>query len=121
MDIIILEGIRCQVHIGVPRQERAARQLILIDLEVAFDFSDAAASDDFRQTIDYEKLVEAVRETAETRKYSLVETLAQQTCQRILDEFPVQSAKVRLRKYPVTLKNQVESVGVLTSRRKNSE
>jgi dihydroneopterin aldolase len=116
MDNIIVEGIECQVHIGVPKRERNARQLIKIDLDVTADLDAAAESDSLRKTIDYKDLFRSVRNTAENNKYALVETLAERICSVILEEFPVYTVAVRLRKYPKSLQNQVESVGVLVCR-----
>ena len=119
MDNIIIEGIKCQAHIGVPPQERSSRQSISIDLEVQADLYDAVQKDDFRLTIDYEELVRLTRATVETGDHSLVETLADKICTAILTNFPVQTVKVRLRKFPKSLKDQVASVGVLFIRTRN--
>jgi len=112
MDHIIVEGINCRVHIGVPPIERAELQIIRVDLEVGTELSAAAEKDDFRLTVDYEELVRATRETAESNTYSLVEALADRICKTLLSRFPVRSVRVRIRKFPANLEGQVDSVGI---------
>ena len=50
MDIIYLHGLKVDCVIGVWEWERRIRQKITIDLDMGFDISQAAASDDLNDT-----------------------------------------------------------------------
>jgi dihydroneopterin aldolase len=77
MDKLILHQLKAAARLGVTAAERAAPQLVWIDLEVAIDAAKAAASDDVRHAVDYAQLAAQVRQTAAARPYALLETLAE--------------------------------------------
>jgi dihydroneopterin aldolase len=120
MEKIIVDGIRCHVFIGVPDQERQERQTILVDLEIKANLSEAARKDNFRQTIDYEKLVHITRSTAQSKAYSLIEHLGERICSAILENQQVERVRVRVRKFPQSLKADIESVSFCLKKERSS-
>jgi len=112
MDRIIVHAIACQVHLGVPEQERSQPQPVEIDLVLGVDLSAAASSDDVRDTIDYQKLVDQVRHTAMKGPVRLIETLADRICQLVLSDSRVQEISVRVRKFPAILAGKTGRVEV---------
>ena len=52
-DVIRLSGIEVFAHHGVFDHERRDGQIFVVDLEVEYDASDAAQSDDVGHTLDY--------------------------------------------------------------------
>ena len=52
-DKILLSGVHLVCHIGVPDEERAQAQGLILDLEMGVDLRRAGASDRFEDTVDY--------------------------------------------------------------------
>lgn len=101
MDRILLEGLACQAHIGVPDAERAARQPLWLDIELETDLAPAAAAEDPNAAVDYAKAYELVLKLAEEKPRKLIETLAGEAADLMLYAFPaVRSATVRVWKKP---------------------
>ncbi len=102
MDWICIEGLRLQAVIGVYRWERALRQPLRLELELAFDIGAAAASDDIADALDYGEVAAAVSEFAQQSRFQLVEALAEAIAELVLQRFAVAGVKVRLAK-PVSV------------------
>jgi 7,8-dihydroneopterin aldolase/epimerase/oxygenase len=112
MDRIQLNGITCSVHIGVTEEERAAPQALTIDLELEVDLEAAANTDDLNLTVDYQSVVEMVRQTAENSRFKLVESLTRRICAEVLQRTGVASVKTTVWKFPETLRGKVAHVAV---------
>lgn len=112
MDRILLTGVRLDVHLGVPLQERAVPQTVIADIECGCDASAAGLSDDFSQTIDYAAVLDAICLAASRRSFSLVEALAESLAAAVLDQFNVASVRVLIRKPSALAAQNVEWAGV---------
>ncbi len=77
MDRIELTGVSCQCRIGVPDEERATAQTILIDVEAEMDLEGAGRSDKLEFSIDYQALEISIRTVAEKGERILIEKLAE--------------------------------------------
>ena len=75
-DVIRLVGIEVFAHHGVFPEERRDGQNFLIDVEVEYDMTPAALSDDVADAIDYGTLAAAIAENASANPVDLLETLA---------------------------------------------
>lgn len=118
MDRIDVVGVVCKVRIGVPDNERQFPQDVQVDIGYEFDFAEAVKSDDFSQTIDYEEIVHVVRKTAASRRWSLLETLADHLCAAVLELPRICIAEIRVRKYPVSLHGAADYVSATVRRQK---
>lgn len=118
MDRIDIVGVVCKVRIGVPDNERQFPQDVVVDVGYEFDFGGAVASDDFSRTVDYETIVDIVRRVAASRRWSLLETLAEHLCTAVLEVSRIRVAEVRVRKYPVSLHGVAEFVSATVRHRK---
>ena len=87
MDIIYLHGLKVNCVIGVWEWERQIRQTITLDLDMGFDISRAAASDDLQDTLSYKDVAKRVTEFVGESEFALVEKLAEEvaTILRLLD------------------------------------
>lgn len=100
MDSIFLRGIECNTRIGVPAEERAKPQRILVDVELFLSTKTIAASDDIHDGIDYAKVTEHVIELAKTERKT-VERFAEDIADTILADFkPQGGVKVTVWKTP---------------------
>ncbi len=106
-DKIILRGMQFYAFHGVNPEERAAGQTFLVDLEVQADLRPAGLSDRLEDTVNYSHLYRAVREVMEGPPRELLEALAEAIAQRVLDTFPVLSARVRVEKTHPPIKGAV--------------
>ena len=111
-DRLSLSGIKIYPQIGVTVEERSTPQECEADLTIWNNFEGAASQDSIESSIDYCRLLELVRETAAEGEYSLVETLAYKIVRKILQEFSVDRARVKIRKRPVSIKDQVNYVEI---------
>lgn len=97
-DLIQLRGARVMARVGVPAEERAAPQELVIDVDMSFDTRAAAAMDDFALTIDYAAARKTVARVAAAQPYRLIETIAERIAAAILDEFPTRRVRVLVKK-----------------------
>lgn len=113
---IIIERLEFQGRCGVTQEERRKPQPLAIDLELTCQTEPAAASDDIQHTVDYAQVANRVLELAATQDFSLLETFAERILAMLFAEFPVDRAKIWLRKLAPPLKPVTRSVGVQLER-----
>ena len=113
-DRIIIKDLRMSATVGVNRWEKAAPQVVAVDLEIALDAAKAAATDRIADTVDYKRVSRAVADLASSRPFELVETLAEEIAALILKEHGAPWVKVTARK-PWALRN-ARDVGVVIER-----
>jgi 7,8-dihydroneopterin aldolase/epimerase/oxygenase len=111
-DRITLSGIKLYPRIGTDPGEQDAPQECLADLSVWGDFSAAAATDSLDRSIDYVRILAIVRQAATSREYNLLETLAQGIARAVLQSFPLHRVRIKLRKKPASLADQIDFVEV---------
>jgi len=88
-------------RVGVPEAERVNPQRLLLTVEMEFDFSAAAKSDNVRDTIDYFAVSQRLLKFGEGRSWKLIEKLAADVADTILSEFKPQSVTVEVKKFPI--------------------
>lgn len=117
MTSIELVGLELRGHHGVEEEERRTGQMFVFDvrLEVA---DGTGASDRIEDTIDYREVAALVREISGRREFRLLEALAAALADALLERFPVEAARVRVRKPEVKLDPPVEFSAVTVERRR---
>lgn len=114
MDKIIIRQLKVDAYIGIHDWEKAKRQPVLLDMDISFDCSDAAASDDINDALDYFTVCEQVTRLIHSSRYELIERLAEEVAQWVLNQFPCEEIKLTLLK-PDAISN-AKSVGITISR-----
>ncbi len=99
MDIITICDLAVLVHIGVPDEERAKPQRLLLNVEMSLDVAAAAAKDDLTQTIDYFAVSRRLLSFGEGRQWKLIETLAVDIAETLRREFGVKLVSVEVKKF----------------------
>jgi 7,8-dihydroneopterin aldolase/epimerase/oxygenase len=89
--------------------------LFVYDLELELP---EPAADEIDQTVDYREVVALVRRVSEERQFQLLESMAAAVAQALLGRFPVERARVRVRKPQVQLGTPVEFTGATVERRR---
>ncbi len=114
MDIVFIEDLRIETVIGIYDWERKIRQVVALDLEMAFDNRKPAASDRIDDTLDYKAVSKRLIAFVENSTFQLVETLAERCAEIVLAEFDVRWLRLKLAK-PGAVRGS-RAVGVLIER-----
>ncbi len=106
-DKICLEGMVFYGYHGATPAERELGQRFIVDLEVEKDLFKAGGSDDLVDTVDYSALYKVVKDTVQGASRNLLESVAQIIAARVLEEFPVEAVRVKVKKPDVPIKGSV--------------
>ena len=98
-DAILVNGLELSAHIGVPAAERVEAQRLTLNLVLVPAAPLSDLGDELGRTVDYFALTRRVRQLAGARPRRLIETLAEEICACVLEEFSVRAVEVELRKY----------------------
>ena len=121
MDRIVLEGMRFYGFHGVNPEERVLGQEYLVDLSVEMNLAVAGDSDHIEDTISYAHIYRAVKDVMEGEPRNLLEAAAQSIAYRVLDEFPVDSVSVKVKKpHPPIRGSVIENATVEIMRSRGS-
>jgi len=113
-DTVFIEDLRIETVIGIYDWERKIRQVVALDLEMAFDNRKPAASDRIEDTLDYKAVSKRLIAFVEGAHFELVETLAERCADIVLSEFRVPWLRLKLAK-PGAVRGS-KSVGVVIER-----
>ena len=103
--VVELVGLEIPGKHGVDDWERETEQPFLYDLELEL----AEPTDDrIEETVDYREVVEVVRSVSAERQFQLLESMEGAVAAALLERFPLQRARVRVRKPQVQLGVPVE-------------
>jgi len=110
MDMVFIKQLEVISTIGVYNWEKSIQQKLYFDLEMAFDNSLAAKTDDINLALNYFSVSERVNQFAQKHQFELLETMAERVAELIMSEFSVPWIKLTLHK-PGALP-KAESLGV---------
>lgn len=116
-DSVTIRGLRTETHIGVTEEERSRPQIVLIDISAELPLDTAAEEDDLAQTLDYDTLVNEVAATASTGERRLLERLAAEICELIIQKFGVLGVTVEVAKEKPPVQQDVQCISVRMERR----
>jgi len=114
MDIVYINDLKIDTIIGIYDWEREVRQTISLDLEMGTDIRQAAATDDIQYALNYKAVSKRLIEFIEGSEFLLVETMAEQVSEIVLQEFKVPWLRLRIGK-PGAIRG-ARDVGVLIER-----
>lgn len=114
MDRVFIEGLEVETVIGIFDWERKIRQRLRFDIEMAFDNTVPAASDDIADTLDYKAVTHRLLEFVGQSDFGLVETLAERCAEIIRTEFGAPWLRLKLSK-PGAVRSAA-AVGVIIER-----
>ncbi len=110
MNEICINGLRLNCHVGVPDEERAVIQELLMDVVLRPSASWENLADDLDGTIDYAAVVGDLEELAAKSPRRLIETLAIEAANMLLKKHALASVRVSVEKFILP---QTRSVAVV--------
>ena len=99
MDTITIKDLSVLRKIGVPDEERANPQRLLITVEMSGDFSRAAQADEIALTINYYDVSQRITQLCATQSFKLIERLADEIARMLVGEFRAEQATVEIKKF----------------------
>jgi 7,8-dihydroneopterin aldolase/epimerase/oxygenase len=114
LDIVYIRDLEIETVIGIYQWEREVRQIISIDLDMSADISAAAKSDNIADALNYKAVTKRLMDFVGSSNCMLVEKLAEEITQVVLQEFTVQWVRLRLSK-PGALRGS-RDVGLIIER-----
>jgi FolB domain-containing protein len=110
-DLIRIVDLEVQTRIGVPEEERAQPQRLLVTLEMQVnDFGQAAEADDVALTVNYFDVVERVKSFAAKKPRKLLETFAEELASELLEAFRIHRLNLEVKKFILTETRYVSAV-----------
>jgi len=98
-DGITLAGMAFYAYHGLHDEEARLGQRFDVDVTVAVDLAKAGASDDYADTVGYDRLYKAVQGVVLGPRLNLIEALADRIARAVLAEFPtIRDTEVTVRK-----------------------
>ena len=96
---IFIADLEVHYHVGVTDQERQNTQKLLLTIEMKYDFSEAAKTDDISKTIDYFAVSQALLKFGENRSWKLLEKLSRDIAEMIMKDFRPEGVEVFIKKF----------------------
>ncbi len=98
MDIIFLRALKIETIIGIYDWERKNKQTVILDLDMGTDIRSAAQSDNIEDTLDYKAISDRLIAFVENSRFMLVETMAEQITDILLQEFKIPWVRLQVNK-----------------------
>ncbi|PWC15841.1 bifunctional dihydroneopterin aldolase/7,8-dihydroneopterin epimerase [Brenneria roseae subsp. americana] len=114
MDIVFIEELTVITTIGVYDWEQTIQQKLVFDIEMGWDNRRAAASDDVNDCLSYAEVSEAVIEHVAGQRFALVERVAEEVAQILMQRFPIPWLRIKVGKPGAVA--QARQVGVIIER-----
>ncbi|MBI1805376.1 MAG: dihydroneopterin aldolase [Ignavibacteriae bacterium] len=112
-DIIRIKNASFYAYHGVATDEQNLGGKFEIDVEIRSDLSKAMESDSLKRTIDYEAVYAMIRQIVTSKKFRLLEALANTIASELLTTYPqIDGVTVRVRKPHPPVKGVVDYVEV---------
>ncbi|UJF24650.1 dihydroneopterin aldolase [Suttonella sp. R2A3] len=97
-DCIFIEQLHIDTLIGVLPHERVRKQRLIIDIELATDFSAAAASDKVSDAINYAAVADHIAAFADQAEFGLLEAFASALINSVFAAYPATTITLTIKK-----------------------
>lgn len=111
-DVIHLRGLEFYAYHGVMPEEQVLGQRFLIDLDLFHNLQKAGSSDSVADTIHYGEVYQVIKTCVTEGRYLLIERLAEEIAQRVLDQFVCKSLRVEVHKPQAPIQGLFKDVSV---------
>ncbi|OFE44560.1 MULTISPECIES: dihydroneopterin aldolase [Acinetobacter] len=118
MDAIIIEGLKVETVVGCFAWERQIQQPLMLDLIIATNLSQAAASDELQNTLNYAEICSISAQVIQQAAPKLIEHAAQLVVDALFTTFAaIESITITIRKPAII--PEANSVGIRLERHRN--
>ena len=101
MRTVELRGLEVFGRHGVGEHERREGRTFLYDIELGV--GEAGLSDRIEEAVDYRRVATRVQEVSDGRQFQLLEALAAAVADALMESFPLERVRVRVRKRGIAL------------------
>lgn len=119
-DTITITGLRLRGYHGVFEHEKRDGQEFVIDLEIELDLSSAGSTDELQKTLDYSVVVDEVAQRVTGEAVDLIETLAHDIAQLVLNHPQPTAVSVTVHKPQAPVGHPIEDIAVSIRRERGS-
>ena len=113
-DTIFIEDLKIPTTIGVHPWEKEITQLLIVDLALSVCTKQAGLSDNVEDTVDYSALTHSVTTFIQENPFQLIESVAEQTAERILSNSKIHAVTLTIKK-PGAI-HEAKTVGITITR-----
>lgn len=99
--LIKIKNLKLHTNLGVYTWEKTFNREIIINAEIETDFVQSLESDDIADTIDYDTITIKIKNLVAQNKFKLIEKLAQQIMNAIMEEPCIKRCKLEIDKVGV--------------------
>ncbi|BBV93534.1 MAG: bifunctional dihydroneopterin aldolase/7,8-dihydroneopterin epimerase [Enterobacter sp.] len=117
MDIVFIEQLSVITTIGVYDWEQTIEQKLVFDIEMGWDNRKSAKSDDVNDCLSYADISETVIGHVEGQRFALVERVAEEVAELLLEKFNSPWVRIKLSKPGAVAR--AANVGVIIERGTN--
>jgi len=103
---------------GVSAAEKETGRRYEVDCELHLDLNPAIATDKLSDTVNYAEVYQTVEQVLQERKYSLIESVCAEICNRLLDDPMLSKVVVRVRKKMPPIPGNLDHIEVELTREK---
>ncbi len=119
-DSIYLYGMKFFGYHGALKEENVIGQRFEVDIILKVDLKKAGQSDNLNDTVNYAEVYNEVKHCVENKKFKLIERLAEDIAENILEKFDiVDSLSVKVKKPEAPIVGMFDFVGVKVKRGRN--
>jgi len=121
MDLLHINAIRAYGYVGVLPEEQTLGQWYEVSLALGLDVSRAGKTDRLEDTYDYRAIVKAVQELIQTARFKLIEKLAVEIAQLVLNTDGLEQVTVKVTKLTPPIPDFTGTVAVEITRFKSEQ
>ncbi len=105
---------------GAMSEEQSIGGKYEADVELYFDFTEAAENDDLKKTVNYQQVYNYIEKKINEKKYYLIETIAVKIANGLLRDYPqLKKVTVRIRKSNVPIGGVIKHVEAEITKARN--
>jgi dihydroneopterin aldolase len=97
-DRMFVENLHLRCRVGITPMERQKAQGIVVDATLFLSLEDAAEVDRIEATVNYKDVMGTISDFISNKDFNLIESVAEGVAALLLETFPVERARVRVRK-----------------------
>ena len=119
MGIIRLKNMLFYGYHGVNESEKELGRKFEVDLELSTSLKKPGLSDDLHDTVDYEAVYKTVNNCVESKRYFLLEALAEDISRSVIKKYNIDAVIIRIRKPNAPVRGVIDTVEVELIRKKS--